>query len=51
MAIALAKENEEGREQRELADVRPDPRPELVTAAGKDVLEVGLEPAWHSGEG
>jgi hypothetical protein len=44
VAVALADKDHEGREQRQLADVRPDSGPELITTPREDVLEIGLEP-------
>lgn len=44
VAVALADPDREGCEQRQLADVRPDSGPKLITAPREDVLEIGLEP-------
>ena len=49
MTVALADPDREGGQQRQLADVRPDSGPELITVARKDVLEIGLEPTRQSG--
>jgi hypothetical protein len=45
VAVALADEDGEGGDERQLADVRSDPGPELVAVPREDMLEVGLEPA------
>jgi hypothetical protein len=45
VAVALADPDDEGCEQRQLADVRADTGPKLVAATREHVLEVGLEPA------
>ena len=47
VAVTLADPDHEGREQRQLADVRPYSGPELIPPPRKDVLEVGLEPTWQ----
>jgi len=47
VAVALANPDHERREQRQLADVRPDSGPKLITAPREDVLEIGLEPPWQ----
>jgi hypothetical protein len=49
VAVVGAEPDDERRDERQLADVRPDPGPKLVAATREDVLEIGLEPARQLG--
>ena len=47
VTVALANEDRERGQERQLADIRADPAPKLVAVPGEDVDEVGVEPVRH----